>query len=293
MYQQESFGQAFKRGWNMMPAGLRWILAVNIGVFFVTAVGGSDFSRFMTETFGFYSDPLTTVTQPWRLITYMFLHGGVFHLLFNMLWVWFLGRMVEDHLGTRNFLVIYFGAGIGGALINTIVTTIFGGSGLPTIGASGAVFGVMVAFAMLFPTFKLMLLLLPPIEARFLVAGLIAIDLLFISSSDNIARIVHLGGAFWGWALVTLYYRGYNYDAWIRAVQQKFSRPSKETAGGPRRKPGQRRTAHMQAISDAEILDEVEQNELDRILEKISKSGYDGLSDKEKRKLFELSKRDD
>jgi hypothetical protein len=219
----------------------------------------------------------------------MFLHASFFHILFNMLWVWFLGRVVEDHLGTRNFLVIYFGAGIGGALINTIVTAFFGGGLIPTIGASGAVFGIMVVFAMLFPTFKLMLLLLPPIEARYLVAGLIAIDILFISSADNIARIVHLGGAFCGWALLKLYYRGYNYDAWISAIEQSFKKRKSTVFKEP---STSRKGPKMTIISDAEILDEEEQTELDRILEKISKSGYDGLSADEKRRLFDLSKRD-
>ncbi len=290
MYQQETFGQAFKRGWLMMPPGIRWIITINIGVYLAMIIGGNTFSSFMVQMFGFYSDPLTTITQPWRLVTYMFLHGGIFHLLFNMLWLWFLGKIVEDHLGTKNFLAIYFGSGIGGAMVNTVVATIFGAAAIPTIGASGAVFGIMVAFAVLFPTYKLMLIFFPPIEARFIVAGLIAIDLLFISAQDGIARIVHLGGAFWGYALLKMYYRGYNYDAWISAVMNRFKR--KETPPPPKaaQAKGKSKT-NLYSVSDAEILDEVEQDELDRILEKISKSGYDGLSAEEKRTLFELSKR--
>ncbi|MCH8558278.1 MAG: rhomboid family intramembrane serine protease [Balneolia bacterium] len=290
MYQQETFGQAFKRGWMMMPPGIRWIITLNIGIFFAMIIGGSTFSNFLVNSFGFFSDPLTTITQPWRLVTYMFLHGGVFHVLFNMLWLWFLGRIVEDHLGTRNFLAIYFGSGIGGAMVNTVFTTIFGGAAIPTIGASGAVFGIMVAFAVLFPTYKLMLIFFPPIEARFIVAGLIAIDLLFISAQDGIARVVHLGGAFWGYALLKLYYRGYNYDAWIGAITERFKRKESPPPPKAAQAKGKSKT-HLYSVSDAEILDEVEQDELDRILEKISKSGYDGLSAEEKRTLFELSKR--
>lgn len=293
MYQQESFGEAFKRGWLMMPPGIRWIITINIGVFFVMALAGPTVSNFLVLYFGFFSDPTTTFTQPWRLVTYQFLHGGVFHVLFNMLWLWFLGRIVEDHLGTKNFVAIYFGAGIGGALVNTVVTAIFGGGAIPIIGASGAVFGIMVAFAVLFPTYKLMLIFFPPIEARFIVAGLIAIDLIFISSADGVARIVHLGGAFWGWALLKMYYRGYNYDSWISAIMNRYKRPktSPPPKAAARAAKGTAKS-NLYSVSDAEILDEVEQDELDRILEKISKSGYDGLSAEEKRTLFELSKRD-
>ncbi|AXJ01758.1 Membrane associated serine protease, rhomboid family [Cyclonatronum proteinivorum] len=289
MYQQESFGQAFKRGWLMMPPGIRWLITINVAVFVIGMLGGTSFRIFLNQNFGFFSQPYLTFTQPWRLVTYMFLHGGVFHLLFNMLWLWFLGRIVEDHIGTKNFLTIYFGSGIGGALVNTVVTGIFGGALIPTIGASGAVFGIMVAFAMLFPTYKLMLIFFPPIEARFVVAGLIAIDILFISASDNIARIVHLGGAAFGFILLKLWYRGYDYDAWLTAIGEKL-RPKKK-APEMRAQSGSGRKSKLYAVDDAEILDEVEQDELDRILEKISKSGYDGLTAEEKRTLFELSRR--
>ncbi|MCH8567978.1 MAG: rhomboid family intramembrane serine protease [Balneolales bacterium] len=291
MYQQETFGQAVKRGWLMMPPGLRWIITINVGVFMVGILGGMGFRVFLVEAFGFYSDPFTTLTQPWRLVTYMFLHGGFLHIAFNMLWLWFLGRMVEEHLGTKNFLTIYFGSGIGGALLNTFFTGIFGGEMIPTVGASGAVFGIMVTFAMIYPTFKLSLILLPPVEARFIVAGLILIDLLLISNADGIARVVHLGGALWGYILLKMYYRGYDYDSWITAIAAKFQRPQKKQKPYYSSTSGSKSRMNMHVVEDAEILDEVEQDELDRILEKISKSGYDGLSADEKRTLFELSKR--
>ena len=281
MYQQESFGEAFKRGYKMIPKGLRYIITANVIIYLLMTIGGSTVRGLFINWFGFYADPFVAFTQPWRLFTYMFLHANLFHILFNMLWVWWLGKMVEDQLGTKNFLTIYLGAGIGGALINVVVVSIFGGGEIPTVGASGSVFGIMVVFAMLFPTFKLMLLLLPPIEARFLVAGLILIDLLFISASDGIARIVHLGGAFWGFALLKMYYRGYNYDAWLTAIGNAFSRKRQKTYTSKNKK--------MHSVEDAQIVEEEEQSELDRILDKISKKGYEGLTADEKRKLFDLS----
>ncbi len=291
MYQQESFGQAFKRGWMSMPAGIRWLITINTVIYLIQILTGP-IGAWVTETFKFIPEPSAVLFEPWRIVTYMFLHGSPFHIIFNMLWLWWLGRVVEDHLGTRNFLVIFLGAGIGGALLNVVVASTTGFFTLPTIGASGGVFGIMVAFAILFPTYQIMLIFLPPIQARFLVAGLIAIDLIFLSAGGGINRLVHLGGAFWGWALLKLYRRGYNYDAWIRAVESKFSRPKfsrpksskKVFNGGPTNK-------NMRAVADAEILEEEDQNELDRILEKISKGGYEALTDKEKRTLFELSKK--
>ena len=291
----DSFGSALKRGYLGLPVALRTILAINLVVFVLQmvlmALGGSAIAVGITNVFGFIPEWGVSMMQPWRLVTYMFLHGSVLHVAFNMLWLWWMGRPVEEQLGSRNFLVIYFGSGIGGALINLVFSPFLGAT--LTIGASGAVFGMMVAFAMLFPRIPIMLLFLPPIEARFLVAGLIVIDLLLISSaSDNVARIVHLGGAFWGYVLVKLYFRGYHYDLWFEQFKQRFR--SKPKPRKPSGKPSGKTTGkvtRMQTVTDAEIVEEHNQDDLDRILDKISKSGYEGLTAEEKRLLFELSKK--
>lgn len=285
-YAYESMGSAMKRGFNNMPVAIRTILAVTlIGYLiqvFLPLVLGLD-QRFMIEMFGFVPTIESVLYQPWRLVTYLFLHGGFWHLIFNMLWLWWMGREVEVTLGPRVFTVIYFGAGIGGALINLALTSIWVGN--LTIGASGAVFGIMVAFAMLYPTAPIMLFLLPPIEARWVVASLIAFDLIMQTSGTggNTARLVHLGGAFMGWALLKMYYRGYDYDRWIRSLQSMFSRGNVSSAKIQNR--------NMRSVSDAVIVEEVDQSELDHILDKISHSGYDGLTADEKKKLFELSKK--
>lgn len=277
----ESFGQAFKRGWMSMPTAMRYIITINVVVFLFQMMLGPNINRVIIENLGFIPEFEAIIFQPWRIITYMFLHGGFLHILFNMLWLWWMGRPVEEQLGHRNFLVLYFGAGIGGALINTLVAGIFGG-GL-TIGASGAVLGMMVCFAMIFPRTPIMLIFFPPIEARFIVAGLIALDFLLIGASDNVARVVHLGGAFTGYLLLKMYYRGYDYDAWIQSITGSLKRKKK-----PKKDP---RNKNMSIVSDAEIIEEVDQSELDLILDKISKKGYEGLTAEEKRKLFELSKK--
>jgi len=285
-YAYESMGSAMKRGYNNMPIAIRTILAATLIAYllqvFLPMILGVD-QRFMIEMFGFVPTVEGTLYQPWRLVTYLFLHGGFWHLVFNMLWLWWMGRVVEETLGPRVFTVLYFGSGIGGALINLALTSIWVGN--LTIGASGAVFGIMVAFAMLYPSAPIMLFLLPPIEARWVVAGLIAFDLIMQTSGTggNTARLVHVGGAFMGWALLKLYYRGYDYDRWLRSLQS-FVKSDKQN-------PAKVHNRNMRSVSDAVIVEEVDQSELDRILDKISQSGYDGLTADEKKKLFELSKR--
>ena len=282
----DSFGNTPKRGFMRMPIAIRTIIAINaIMVFiqlFFQALTGSSLSIYL----GFLPDLWTTITQPWRMFTYMFLHSlsNPFHFIFNMLWLWWMGKPVEETIGPRNFITLYLGAGLTGALIDVIVSLM--GSPVPVIGASGAVYGIMVAFAMLFPKTPIMLLLLPPIEARFVVGGLIAIDVLLLNSGDNVARFVHLGGALGGFLLMRARANGRDLSFIPRYLEYLYMKikPKGKTASKPKNK-------NMSIVSDAEIIEEVDQKELDAILEKISKKGYDSLTKEEKRKLFELSKK--
>ncbi len=276
----ESFGSAMKRSFMNWPVALRTIIAVNVFIFIIQAVGGTVLDNYIIQYFALITDFHSGLLQPWRLISYMFLHASVWHILFNMLWLWWMGRPVEETLGSRVFLVIYFGSGIGGALINIMLSPLIGSS--IVIGASGAVFGIMVAFAVLYPRMPIMLLFLPPIEARYVVGGLIALEVLFMGSGGHVARMVHLGGALCGYLLMKTYYKGYDFNRLFSAFDNFMAKERDKTP---------KRNVNMHAVDDAEIIEEKDQSELDRILDKISKTGYEGLTDDEKRILFELSKR--
>ena len=282
---QESFGSAVKRGYMNLPPVIRTLITVNLVIFLVQILAGTSVGRGIVNLFAFQPEWSVALTQPWRFVTYMFLHGSGFHLLFNMLWLWWMGRPVETSLGPRTFIVLYFGSGIGGALLNVGLAPLLGAN--LVIGASGAVFGVMVAFAVMFPRTPIMLFLLPPIEARFVVAGLIVFDLLFIGAGDNIARVVHLGGAGVGYLLIKAHYGGSDLSGWVRRVESLWSRGSGGGGGRKRRA----RNPNMYSVRDVEVMEETELDDLDEILDKISKKGYDALSKEEKKRLFELSKR--
>lgn len=279
----DSFGGAIKRGFMRMPVAIRTIILINLIVFVIQALGGQTLNYWAINYFGFDPSFPTFITQPWRMITYMFLHGGFFHFLFNMLWLWWMGQAVEQTIGPRSFVTVYFGAGILGALLDAVFALIFGTA--IVIGASGAVTGILVAFAVLFPTAPIMLFLFPPIQARYFVAGWIAIDILFIGSGDGVARLVHLGGALGGYLLIKSYRQGTDLSMIVRYFEYLFGKVR------PKEKKSGVRNKNMSIVSDAEIVEEIEQTELDDILEKISQKGYDSLSREEKRKLFELSKK--
>lgn len=281
----ESFGSSLKRGYMGLPVAIRIIITLNVLVFLIQALGGQTFNNFLVQWFAFYPEWQTAVFQPWRMVTYMFLHGGGFHLLFNMLWLWWLGRVVEETLGPRSFTVIFLGSGIGGAILDILFAQFLGIN--LVIGASGAVYGIMVAFAMLYPTTPIMLLFLPPIQARYVVAGLIALDVLFLGASDGTARIVHLGGAGIGYLLMKARAGGLDLSGIVRPIERIWY----ELKGTYKKKKEAPKNPNMYSVSDAEIVEDVEQSELDEILEKISQKGYDALTKEEKRKLFELSKK--
>lgn len=270
-----------------MPVIIRTLIAINVIVFIAMAlfgslqIGDTRLNEFLVSWLGFNPNFTTAITQPWRFVTYMFLHGGGFHLIFNMLWLWWMGRAVEESIGPRTFSVIFFGAGIGGALFHILLSFLYSTNLI--IGASGAVFGIMVAFAYLFPRTPIMLIFLPPIEARFVVAGLIVFDVLFLGSGDNVARLVHLGGAGVGYLLIRAHYQGTDLSRFVRPIERLWSEQPKK-----KKKPKNKK---MYSVSDVKIVEETDKSELDAILEKISKEGYDGLTAEEKKKLFELSKK--
>lgn len=288
----DSFGNSLKRGFLGLPVAIRIIIAINSVMFFANYFFAGILNIQLSQYLAFQPDIFTTVTQPWRLITYMFMHSlaNPFHFIFNMLWLWWMGRPVEESLGPRSFLTIYFGAGLTGAFIDILVS--LATSATPVIGASGAVYGIMVAFAMLFPRTPIMLFLLPPIEARYVVGGLIALDVIFLNSGGNVARFVHLGGALGGYLLMRGRSNGLDLTLiprYFEFLYHKFKPKTSPSKSKPAKKP---RNKKMSIVSDADVIEEVDQSELDEILEKISKDGYDSLTPEEKRKLFELSKKD-
>lgn len=157
--------------------------------------------------------------EPWQIITHMFAHaaynqnilgepvGGIifYHILFNMFALWMFGRILENLWGAKWFIIFYLICGLGSAAMHLAIQYFTGDENL-AVGASGAVFGILVAFAMTFPNTELYLMFIPiPIKAKWAVIGLVAIDLfggIFKFTGDNIAHFAHLGGALTGFILL-------------------------------------------------------------------------------------------
>ncbi|WP_445664897.1 rhomboid family intramembrane serine protease [Fodinibius sp. AD559] len=137
----------------------------------------------------------------WQLVSYMFLHAGFGHIFFNLFALWMFGQAIENFWGTNRFVIYYFLTGIGAALLHMLI----GGGGAPTLGASGAVYGILLAFGMMFPNRPIMLLFPPiPIKAKYFVAIFGAIELIsgLTRSNSGVAHFAHLGGMLVGFILI-------------------------------------------------------------------------------------------
>ena len=227
----------------------------------------------------------------YQLITYQFTQVAFFHLFFNMFALFMFGRVLENYWGPSRFLTYYLVTGIGAGLVQLAIWY-FQDIYSVTIGASGAVFGILLAFGMIFPNIPLMIIPIPvPIKAKYLVIGYGLLELGFgvaNRSGDNVAHFAHLGGMLFGIILI-LYWRNKNGN--YRTGNQWNQSWTKKIAGFFKRKP--KMTVHKRPETDwdynARKADE--SKEIDRILEKIKYSGYNSLSEDEKKKLFEAGKK--
>ncbi|MCZ7601469.1 MAG: rhomboid family intramembrane serine protease [Melioribacteraceae bacterium] len=309
-YDRDYFRPSGFGGFSFFPPIIKNLLVINIAVFFLQMIfdnisfGGIPGWYFINKYFAL--NPLTGLDQAgqpynfqiWQLFTYQFLHGGFMHLFFNMFALWIFGVELENLFGSRKFLFYYLMCGVGAGLLHIFASPIFDSISAPTIGASGAVYGVLIAFGMLFPDRYVFLLFPPmPVKAKYLIAFYIVIEFMSVGSDNYVAHLAHLGGAFFGFVFILLDKRkNFDIDGMYRKVKDIFTSPSKDSSTSFRKPKRGFRTG---TVEDAEFYEinskkdqEVSQEVIDEILDKISKSGYQNLTEKEKRILFEASKKE-
>ena len=338
-------------GFNILPPGVKNLLIINILLYLATVIfrhtGLVDLDQWLGLHYFAASD-----FHFWQFITYMFMHANLSHIFFNMFALWMFGAAVENHWGTKKFLIYYFITGIGAALVHYLVTylqihpmlallnqfldspsidtyrylaenakdarfhdmlvnnlqvlqqnpstldevvTITANAkadylnSFNIIGASGAVYGVLLAFGMLFPNDYIYLYFMLPIKAKWFVVIYGVIELVTgLSTSDGIAHFAHLGGMIFGLIVILLWRRNdRQHDGWIM--------PEKEKTFRLRRKKDK---YYVSTESGRPLSDEdynakraEERKETDRILDKISKGGYESLTSEEKDFLFRQSQK--
>ena len=304
-----------------IPIVTRNLLIINVLVYLLASVvelGGKSLTDWGALHFFMASD-----FHVYQFITYQFLHGGFTHLFFNMFALWMFGCVIENVWGSKKFIFYYIFCGIGAGLCQEMVQYIsFAADGLTSldpaqvlnvngqrlmtvdqimnlsspIGASGAVYGILLAFGMTFPNERIFIFPLPiPIKAKWFVAIYAIIEFVSAMSSvgDGVAHMAHIGGMLFGFLLI-LYWRKrpnsyFNVDA-TRQFFDKWSRTSRTSHTGETSYTSSN-TTYSRPGDDMEYnaRKKARQEEIDKILDKIRVSGYDSLSKEEKRRLFEAS----
>lgn len=196
------------------PPGVKWLLIINVVIYVLGFLGGLFFPQDVFEAFGLVPADVVFWGQVWQVVTYMFLHGSVLHLVLNMLGLWFFGPVLERDWGTRRFLQYYFLCGVGAALcvigVAFLVHWYRGPSEalLRTIGASGAIYGVLLAYGVLYPDAQVLYQFLFPIKAKYfvLIVGAVAFFSSF-SPGRGISHTAHLGGMIFGYVFLKARYR--------------------------------------------------------------------------------------
>jgi len=215
---------------NNIPTVTKNILIINVILFIATLVN----ENFMVGTFAMFY-PASPFFRPWQVVTHMFMHGGFWHIFFNMYTLFIFGSVLERTIGSKKFLVFYFITGLGAAALHTGVEWIQYSSmaaaenvsGIrtllmtPTLGASGAIYGILIGYAMLYPD-SVLTLIFPPISLKAkwfaLIFAAIELGTGVIGTSDGVAHFAHLGGMLFGWLLMYYWRKSrkiYNPNIWI------------------------------------------------------------------------------
>ena len=304
-----------------IPTVTKNLLLINVVVFLASLVFKQQFD---VERWGSLHFFMASDFHVWQFITYQFLHADFTHIFFNMFALWMFGCVIERVWGPQKFLVYYLICGIGAGLCQEVAqyveystqhlaqySTVDTGHGIitmaeylnhwGTVGASGAVYGILLAFGMTFPNERIFIFPLPvPIKAKWFVCIYAAIELFmaYSSSGDGVAHVAHLGGMLFGLLLI-LYWRRHpgkrynvgngkqyfenmkhSFEARHRQQTPKQHTDPRQAGFGPTREDDMEYNARKKALQD----------EIDAILDKIRKSGYDSLTKEEKQRLFEASR---
>jgi len=298
--------EEIKRAYTRNNNVIRKIILVNVGVFVLDNViglflkltgpaplvrGSVSDAELVYENFKNWLecplDPMRLLIQPWSLFTHMFMHAGIGHIFFNMLILYIFGNILQGFIGNRKTAGAYFTGGFAGAtlaiLSYNLIPALNPGGGLGfMLGASAAVMAVVAASATLLPDYTISLIFIGPVKLKYIALFYFAIDLISIRNGNNTGgAIAHIGGAAMGYFYIKQLQRGNDISAWAEKLFAPFVRlfsrkPRLKMSGGPGKKPVSK--------------EKPDQEEIDSILDKISRSGYESLTRREKELLFKASK---
>ena len=276
------------------------LIYINVGVFILTTLTEvilQLFNRSLAGVFEWMELPASLsrfIIQPWSIFTYMFMHAGLMHILFNMLWLYWFGALFLNFFSTKHLRGIYILGGICGGVLYIVAYNIF-----PyfrpmieysfMLGASASVLAIVTATAYREPNYPIQLFLFGTIRLKYLALIVICTDLLFITSNNAGGHIAHLGGALAGFWFAAGLSKGTDITSWINKFLDAITSLSNIRPHKPKMKIhyGTERGKDY----DYNARKKAQNDEIDRILDKLKKSGYESLTTEEKKSLFDASKR--
>jgi len=281
----------FKKAWSKEDNGLIKIILINIIIFvsisilevFITLSGGGSLFRIVINKLMLPASFTTFILQPWSLISYFFLHQSFGHILWNMLFLYWFGKIIHDNIGNNAVISLYILGGIIGGLSYMALFNIipFYGDRVSEslmLGASAGVFSVVAGSATLLPNYTFYLLFLGPVRIKYIALFYILLSFFDVTGSNAGGEIAHIGGALIGYLFIKQLQNGVNMGDGVIKIINLFNRKNSS-------KKEKEFTINKETNFD------ISQDEIDKILDKISESGYSSLSKKEKEKLFNASKK--
>ena len=297
----EEFKNAFQRYNN----GHVQLIIINVAVFVVMGVimvitnvsGLGDAWTIIHEQFQIPARFSEFVTRPWTLLTYMFMHdlSGILHILFNMLIMYWFGKLFVEYLGSDKLIAVYLLGGIAGGVIYLLAYNIIPyfaaqaqAHSIGMVGASASVNAIVVATATLVPNYTFFLLFIGPVRIKYIAAIFVFLSFLGTVGNNAGGNLAHLGGALMGFIYMKQLHAGVNWGGWVTVTIEWFKDLFKEKR---RVKVSYRKERSASPKTSASEKGGYTQEEIDRILDKISEAGYESLTKDEKEKLFNASKK--
>lgn len=285
--------EQFRKGTNLLK-----LIYINAAVFLVMAVLQiisvlSNSPAISSSVIEFLAVPASSpelIKKPWTVITYMFLHQGFFHILFNMLWLYWFGRIFSDYFDQKKLVSLYILGGLSGALLYILSFNIFPAFAdvihlSIALGASASVMAIVVATATFVPDYSVYLFLLGKVKIKYIAIGIFLLTSVFDFSVNTGGKIAHIGGAVMGYVYATRYRQGKDTGKWINRILDNIV-----TWFKPRKNM---KVSYKKPMTDYDYnkMRADHQEQINKILEKISKGGYDSLTKKEKEILFKESQK--
>lgn len=269
------------------------LIYINLLVFILVQICNTSSFLFQSALFdlvfwlGIPSDLSSLLLKPWTLITYMFTHSGLMHILFNLIWLYFSGKIFLQYFNKQKLFSLYILGGITGGLTYLIaynLLPVFSGQSSQLIGASAAVLAILFAVATYVPNYRVNLIFFGLIPIKYLAIASVFIDIISIPKGNAGGHIAHLGGALIGMYFILKWKKGKDITTSIDGLTASFLNLFKKK---------HLKTIHKRPKTDDEFRsDKADRSvKIDTILDKIAKSGYDSLTEKEKEYLFKNSKK--